>query len=133
MFYLCLYAASEFKTGKPLDMNEKSFHHSSTVLTQKTCARCGRDFGAHGREYTCTECRGDGPSRDNPAPKLSFREKQIVGLIREAKSNKEIAYELCLTVGTVKEYVYNIFRKVGVANRTELALRGQDYSSEMAS
>ncbi len=58
---------------------------------------------------------------------LSTRERQIVELIQQAKSNKEIAYELSLTVGTVKEYVYHIFRKVGVNNRVELALWGRDY------
>jgi DNA-binding NarL/FixJ family response regulator len=54
---------------------------------------------------------------------LSFREQQIVALIRQAKTNKEIAYELCLAEGTVKEYLYRIFRKLDVTNRTELALR----------
>ncbi len=46
-----------------------------------------------------------------------------MALIREAKANKEIAYELCLAEGTVKEYLHRIFRKLGVTNRTELALR----------
>jgi DNA-binding NarL/FixJ family response regulator len=44
-------------------------------------------------------------------------------LLREAKANKEIAAELRLTEGTVKEYLHHIFRKLGVRNRTELALR----------
>jgi len=68
-----------------------------------------------------------------PGERLSYRERQIVQLIQQAKSNKEIAYELCLTVGTVKEYLYHIFRKIGVGNRTELALWGRDYLSEIAS
>jgi two-component system nitrate/nitrite response regulator NarL len=54
---------------------------------------------------------------------LSFRERQIVMLVREAKANKEIAAELCLTEGTIKEYLHHVFRKLGVKNRTELALR----------
>ena len=54
--------------------------------------------------------------------KLSFRERQVVGLICKAKLNKEIAYELHLTEGTVKEYLNRIFRKVGASNRTELAV-----------
>ena len=68
-----------------------------------------------------------------PCGRLSSRERQIVNLIQQAKSNKEIAHELCLTVGTVKEYLYHIFRKLGVGNRTELALWGRDYLSEIAS
>ncbi len=53
---------------------------------------------------------------------LSFREKQVVRLIQQAKLNKEIAYELQLTEGTIKEYLNRIFRKLGVKNRTELAI-----------
>ncbi len=100
----------------------------STVLVPKTCARCGRDFGAAGREYTCPSCKEPEPPRakEKTASVLSFRERQIVGLIQQAKSNKEIAFELCLTVGTVKEYLYHIFRKLQVSNRTELALRGRE-------
>jgi DNA-binding NarL/FixJ family response regulator len=53
---------------------------------------------------------------------LSLRERQVVELVQRAKSNKEIASELSLTVGSVKEYLHRIFRKLGVRNRTELAL-----------
>ena len=45
-------------------------------------------------------------------------------MISQAKLNKEIAYELHLSEGTVKEYLHRIFRKVGVKNRTDLALWG---------
>jgi DNA-binding NarL/FixJ family response regulator len=102
------------------------------VTVPKTCARCGRDFGAAGREYACQSCKEPEPARakEKSTGVLSFRERQIVGLIRQAKSNKEIAYELCLTVGTVKEYVYHIFRKLDVSNRTELAMWARDYPSE---
>jgi DNA-binding NarL/FixJ family response regulator len=71
------------------------------------------------------------PRTDPLLPRLSSREKQIVQLIQQAKSNKEIAYELSLTVGTVKEYIYHIFRKLGVTNRTELALWGRDYADRL--
>src|SRR6185436_10051576 len=53
---------------------------------------------------------------------LSNRERQVVNLVKQAKANKEIAYELRLTEGTIKEYLFTIFKKVGVRNRTELAL-----------
>jgi DNA-binding NarL/FixJ family response regulator len=104
-----------------------------TVLIPKTCARCGQDFGSVGRESTCRDCRAPLPPKEKPAPSLSFREKQIVHLVRQAKSNKEIAFELSLTVGTVKEYLYHIFRKLGVGNRTQLALWGRDFPMDMAS
>ena len=53
---------------------------------------------------------------------LSCREVQVVKLIQKAKLNKEIAQELNLTEGTIKEYLNRIFRKLGVKNRTELAI-----------
>ena len=55
-------------------------------------------------------------------PPLSSRERQLVDLVRQAKSNKEIAFEMSLTVGSVKEYLHRVFKKVGVRSRTELAL-----------
>jgi two-component system, NarL family, nitrate/nitrite response regulator NarL len=78
-----------------------------------------------GREYTCPTCRQPRASNDLEivSRELSFRERQIVSLVREAKANKEIAAELCLTEGTIKEYLHHIFRKLRVRNRTELALR----------
>ena len=59
---------------------------------------------------------------ENPvAP--SRREQQIIALVQQAKSNKQIAFELQLTEGTIKEYLHRIFRKLNVSSRTELALR----------
>ncbi|MBZ5584954.1 MAG: LuxR C-terminal-related transcriptional regulator [Acidobacteriia bacterium] len=75
----------------------------------------------------------DNGPQQRSIPALSSRERQVVALIQQAKSNKEIAYELSLTVGTVKEYIYHIFRKIGVSNRTELALWGRDYLAETVS
>jgi DNA-binding NarL/FixJ family response regulator len=46
----------------------------------------------------------------------------VVNLVSRAKLNKEIAFELHLTEGTIKEYLNRIFRKLGTANRTELAV-----------
>jgi DNA-binding NarL/FixJ family response regulator len=90
----------------------------------RSCARCGNGFHTRGKEYTCPACRKPkSRSVQKPGHPLSFREQQIVALIAEAKANKEIAYDLCLSEGTVKEYLYHIFRKLNVTSRTELALR----------
>jgi len=93
------------------------------VCSLRSCARCGDRFAAMGREYICPACHKPGTAVRGAAPEaLTFREEQIVDLIARAKTNKEIAYELCLTEGTVKEYLHRIFRKLKVTNRTELAL-----------
>ena len=103
------------------------------VLVPRNCARCGRDFGASGREYTCPGCRKPKIRQMRPATRdLSFREKQIVHLIQQAKANKEIAHELCLTTGTVKEYIHRIFQKLDVKNRTELALWAREHPASLS-
>jgi len=89
----------------------------------RSCSRCGNRFCAAAREYICPQCRDLKGREPKNGRSLSFREQQIVALVREAKANKEIAYELCLTEGTVKEYLHHIFRKLHVTSRTELALR----------
>ena len=43
-------------------------------------------------------------------------------LVSQAKLNKQIAHELHLSEGTIKEYLHRLFRKVGATNRTELAV-----------
>jgi DNA-binding NarL/FixJ family response regulator len=43
-------------------------------------------------------------------------------LVSRGKLNKEIAFELHLSEGTIKEYLNRIFRKLGATNRTELAV-----------
>jgi DNA-binding NarL/FixJ family response regulator len=57
-----------------------------------------------------------------PHDSLTSREFNILKLIAEGRSNKEIALALHLTEGTVKGYVSTIFDKLGVEDRTQAAL-----------
>ena len=87
----------------------------------RSCFRCGREFRCEAGNRICPSCRA--PRLKKPLnPKLSFRERQVVDLVSQAKLNKEIAFELHLTEGTIKEYLNRIFRKLGLTNRTELAV-----------
>jgi DNA-binding NarL/FixJ family response regulator len=87
----------------------------------RNCFRCGKDFSGAPGNRICPGCRI--PARERKASaELSFREKQIVNLVAQAKLNKQIAYEVHLTEGTIKEYLNRIFRKVGVSSRVELAV-----------
>ena len=56
-------------------------------------------------------------------PALSPRERKLVVLVARGLRNREIAAELGITEGTVKVYLHGIFEKLGVASRTELAIR----------
>ena len=51
---------------------------------------------------------------------ISKREGEIVRLVAEGMSNKQIAGELYISETTVKSHMYRILRKTGVGNRTEL-------------
>jgi DNA-binding NarL/FixJ family response regulator len=89
----------------------------------RTCFRCGQKFRTEAMVRLCPACRRPRkPACDRLDRSLSFREKQIASLICQARLNKEIAHELCLSEGTVKEYLNRIFRKLGMKNRTELAM-----------
>lgn len=59
---------------------------------------------------------------------LSTRERAVAALVAKGRRNREIAEELRITEGTVKVYLHNIYEKLGVTNRTELALLARDAS-----
>lgn len=54
---------------------------------------------------------------------LSNREKEVVNLLLEGKSNKQIASALHITESTVEFHLKNIYAKCGVSSRTELILK----------
>jgi DNA-binding NarL/FixJ family response regulator len=56
-------------------------------------------------------------------PRLTKREEEVLHCITQGQANKEIAASLALSEQTVKVYVSNLLRKLGVANRGLLALR----------
>jgi DNA-binding NarL/FixJ family response regulator len=58
------------------------------------------------------------PGRANPA-RLTEREASILSAVSRGLSNDEIATELWVTQQTVKFHLTNIYRKLGVKNRTE--------------
>jgi len=55
---------------------------------------------------------------------LTKRQGQIVSLVSQGLKNKEIASALGITEGTVKSYLYKLFRKLGVNDRLAMALYG---------
>jgi two-component system, NarL family, nitrate/nitrite response regulator NarL len=51
---------------------------------------------------------------------LTPRESEIVGIVAKGGSNKDIAYRLAISEGTLKVHLNRIFRKLDVASRNEL-------------
>jgi ATP/maltotriose-dependent transcriptional regulator MalT len=68
------------------------------------------------------------PSREGSIESLSPRERQVLALLSQGQSNREIAGALYISSATVKVHVRHIFDKLGVKSRTEAALRGWQFS-----
>jgi DNA-binding NarL/FixJ family response regulator len=66
------------------------------------------------------------PAPDPLVEPLSERETEVLALIAQGKTNKEIAAELYIAEGTVKNHVTNILGKMGVRDRTQAALRARE-------
>lgn len=61
---------------------------------------------------------------------LTVRERQIVREILSGAANRDIAQSFRLSEGTVKRHLSNIYTKLGVANRLELALYAMNHNIE---
>ena len=59
----------------------------------------------------------------NGTASLTEREKEILRLVSQGLSNRAIAQDLSLSVGTVKVHVSHILGKLDVSNRTEASMR----------
>lgn len=60
--------------------------------------------------------------REEPDFPLTEREKQVADLVAQGLMNKEIAEKIFISEETVKNHLHNIFEKLGVSDRLELAL-----------
>ena len=66
---------------------------------------------------------------------LTQRQGQIISLVAQGLKNKQIAFSMGITEGTVKVYLYKLFKKLGVNDRLEMALyaRRNLFSSQLGS
>ena len=86
-------------------------------LDSHTTAAVMRQFQT-GPESTASGHSGKGRERSP----LSAREREIVGLVAQGYKNKEMAEKMFISEQTVKNHLHNIFDKLGVSDRLELAL-----------
>lgn len=73
-----------------------------------------------GRRIYASELVNEGFSEENP---LTSREKEVLALIAGGKNTKEIASEMFITTGTVRNYISVILDKLNVSNRIEAITR----------
>lgn len=64
---------------------------------------------------------------------LSPREREVAEQVAMGRRNREIAAEVHVTEGTIKIYLHNIYRKLGIGSRTELVtmIMGQDRARKL--
>ncbi|GBF77692.1 DNA-binding response regulator [Paenibacillus sp. 598K] len=73
-----------------------------------------------GRRIYASELVNEGFSEENP---LTSREKEVLALIAGGKNTKQIASEMFITTGTVRNYISVILDKLNVSNRIEAITR----------
>ena len=94
----------------------RKVHAGEIWLDSHTTAAVMRQFAAPART---TPGLDRGARERSP---LSQREREIVGLVAQGFKNKEIAERIFISEQTVKNHLHNVFDKLGVADRLELAL-----------
>ncbi len=71
-----------------------------------------------------------GPLKEEGLSSLNKREREIGALLAQGLSNKQIAKNLFLSEGTVKNYISEIYSKLGTSNRTQAGLLLQQLNKE---
>src|SRR5580692_2218556 len=87
-------------------------------LDSHTTAAVMRQFST-GQEGSGGQASGSKSRERSP---LSAREREIVALVAQGYKNKEMAEKMFISEQTVKNHLHNIFDKLGVSDRLELAL-----------
>ena len=95
----------------------RKVHGGEIWLDSHTTAAVMRQFAVPG-ELGGSSANGKARERSP----LSTREREIVQLVAQGYKNKEMAEKMFISEQTVKNHLHNIFDKLGVSDRLELAL-----------
>lgn len=95
----------------------------SDVLGKLTdaVASSGNPSGATAKQDSVPPV-GSSPALDGPVDDLTDREREIASLVAEGLDNRDIAHRLYLSEGTVRNRVSALLDKLGLSNRTQLAI-----------
>lgn len=96
----------------------RKVHGGEIWLDSHTTAAVMRQFST-GLESSGSNSTAKGGRERSP---LSTREREIVALVAQGYKNKEMAEKMFISEQTVKNHLHNIFDKLGVSDRLELAL-----------
>jgi serine/threonine protein kinase len=70
--------------------------------------------------------RGDSARALNVIEQLTWREQEVLQLITEGRSNKEIADKLFVTLATVRWHIRQVYKKLGVRSRVQAIIRARE-------
>jgi DNA-binding NarL/FixJ family response regulator len=99
----------------------RKVHAGEIWLDSHTTAAVIRQFVAND-EAPQPPIPAAAPTRERERSPLSQREREIVALVAQGFKNKEMAEKMFISEQTVKNHLHNIFDKLGVSDRLELAL-----------
>ncbi len=103
-----------------LEKSIQKVHAGEIWLDSNTTAAVIRQF-ASPSDFPAPHGGTNGKTTRERA-QLSQREREIIILIAQGYKNKEIAEKMFITEQTVKNHLHNVFDKLGVSDRLELAL-----------
>lgn len=98
----------------------KNTRASEIVSAIRAVTRGGSYFSPQIAREIVTRIRDPRPAGDEPFSLLSGREREVLHLIAEGLSAKEIAVELSISTKTVEAHRTSLMRKLGVRKATEL-------------
>ena len=98
----------------------RKVHSGEIWLDSHTTAAVMRQFSTHLDGGSGGSGQPGGKGRERSP--LSTREREIVALVAQGYKNKEMAEKMFISEQTVKNHLHNIFDKLGVSDRLELAL-----------
>jgi DNA-binding NarL/FixJ family response regulator len=101
----------------------RKVHAGEIWLDSHTTAAVIRQFVANDEAQPAVHSLPPSPPmRERERSPLSQREREIVALVAQGFKNKEMAEKMFISEQTVKNHLHNIFDKLGVSDRLELAL-----------
>ncbi|GKX29781.1 DNA-binding response regulator [Vallitalea longa] len=113
------YGASGYllKDAMPKEISEaiRTVYDGGTLINPAVATKVMDRF----KEFASNEYESESLEQVN---KLTDREKNICSLLAEGLNNREIADELFLSQGTVKNHITNILGKLNLRDRTQLAI-----------
>lgn len=104
----------------PRESTGRAFVDCIDLIVREQAGRTGMD--GEWREPRRAKKGQPAPASTASRYRLTARETQIVAAVADGSSNKDIASQLAISEDTVKHHMSNIFDKVGVHSRLELAV-----------